>query len=77
LVTAVGGASSAAVGVTFEGYGREGCDFVIPLGEGFVFHVETVTFGRPDEAFLEEVGDGMVVDVGEADFHEDGCRENW
>jgi len=55
LVTAVGGASSAAVGVTFEGDGPERGDFVIPLGESFMFHVETLAFGRPDETFLKEV----------------------
>ena len=52
LVTAVVGACGAAVGITFEGDGTERCDFVIPLGEGFMFHVEAVTFVGPDEAFL-------------------------
>ena len=77
LVSTVRGASGAAVVIAFEGDGPERCDFVIPFGEGIMFHVEAVAFGRPDEAFLEEVGDGLVVDCGETDFHEDGWRENW
>jgi len=52
LVTAVVGAGCATVVIAFEGDGTERGDFVIPLGEGIVFHVEAVTFGRPDEAFL-------------------------
>ena len=52
LVSSVRGAGSAAVVVAFEGDGTERGDFVVPLGEGIMFHVEALTFGRPCEAFL-------------------------